>query len=42
VLALAAAGRIHTRTTTYSLDDALTAYDHLHDGAVEGRAVVVP
>jgi len=42
LLALAARGAINVESTTYSLDDAVTAYDDLHHGKVTGRAVVVP
>lgn len=41
VVGLAGAG-VHARTETYALPDALTAYDRLRRGLVEGRAVVVP
>lgn len=42
LLALAARGEINVESTTYSLDDAVKAYDDLHHGKVAGRAVVVP
>lgn len=42
LLALAARGEINVESTTYSLDDAVEAYDDLHHGRVAGRAVVVP
>ena len=42
VLALAAAGRIHTTATTYRLADAVDAYRALQAGTVAGRAVITP
>lgn len=42
VVALADQGRLHAETATFSLDEALVAYDRLRDGKVRGRAVVVP
>ena len=42
LLDLAARGRVHAASTTYSLDDAAKAYADLHAGKVRGRAVVVP
>ena len=42
VLALAAAGRIHTTATTFSLAGAVEAYRALHAGTVDGRAVITP
>lgn len=42
VVALAAAGLLHAETETYSLTDAIVAYDRLRAGLVQGRAVVVP
>ena len=42
LLGLAARGKIGSRITTYSLEDALDAYAALKAGKVEGRAVVVP
>jgi propanol-preferring alcohol dehydrogenase len=42
LLALAAGGQVSTERTEYSLDEAARAYRDLHDGAVTGRAVVVP
>ncbi|MDR1999817.1 MAG: zinc-binding dehydrogenase [Frankiaceae bacterium] len=42
VLDLARAGRIRVETEVYSLDEAPTAYQRLHDGTVRGRAIVVP
>ncbi|GGS68704.1 NAD(P)-dependent alcohol dehydrogenase [Streptomyces griseoviridis] len=42
VLALARAGAVSVHTETYSLDDAPLAYQRLHDGKVNGRAVILP
>lgn len=42
VVALAQRGILDIHTETYPLDDALTAYQRLHDGKVVGRAVLVP
>ena len=42
VLALAARGDVGVESTTYSLDDAVTAYHDLHEGRITGRAVIVP
>ena len=42
VLDLAARGLLRAETTTYSLDQALTAYRALASGDIVGRAVVVP
>jgi propanol-preferring alcohol dehydrogenase len=42
VIALAQAGRIATRVTRYSLDDAHLAYDAMRNGTLDGRAVIVP
>ncbi|MFF2505800.1 NAD(P)-dependent alcohol dehydrogenase [Streptomyces sp. NPDC058067] len=42
VLDLARAGVISVHTETYGIDDAPTAYQHLHDGTVRGRAVILP
>ncbi|MER7044698.1 NAD(P)-dependent alcohol dehydrogenase [Streptomyces jumonjinensis] len=42
VLALARAGRLSTRTETFSLDQAPEAYRRLSEGGIVGRAVVVP
>lgn len=42
VIALAAAGKVHATTTTFSLDAASTAYDAMREGRLEGRAVIVP
>ncbi|WP_018296680.1 NAD(P)-dependent alcohol dehydrogenase [Corynebacterium lubricantis] len=36
------AGQIKPQVTTYSLDDALEAYQALVDGKIAGRAVIVP
>ncbi|MEU3509819.1 NAD(P)-dependent alcohol dehydrogenase [Streptomyces longwoodensis] len=42
VLALARAGALSVHTETFSLDDAPLAYERLHAGAVDGRAVILP
>jgi propanol-preferring alcohol dehydrogenase len=42
VLSLGARGLIESKITTFSLDDALSAYRALKKGEVQGRAVVVP
>lgn len=42
VLSLGSRGLIRSRITTFPLDDALSAYDALKSGEIEGRAVVVP
>ncbi|MFI1918103.1 NAD(P)-dependent alcohol dehydrogenase [Nocardia sp. NPDC020380] len=42
VLDLARAGVISVHTETYPLEDAPIAYQHLHDGKVRGRAVILP
>ncbi|MEV5609050.1 NAD(P)-dependent alcohol dehydrogenase [Streptomyces sp. NPDC052225] len=42
VLDLARAGAVSVHTETYSLDDAPKAYERLHDGKINGRAVILP
>jgi propanol-preferring alcohol dehydrogenase len=42
VIALARAGLISAHVQRFELEDAPTAYEKLHRGEVEGRAVVVP
>ncbi len=42
VLALARAGRISVDVMRYALDDAVQAFDDLHHGRIQGRAVLVP
>lgn len=42
VIALAQAGKIGVEVERYSLDDAVQAFDDLHHGRVQGRAVLVP
>ncbi len=42
VLDLAWAGAVHVEVEKYGLDEAPEAYRRLHEGAVRGRAVVVP
>ena len=41
-IALARAGKIGVEVVRYPLDDALQAFDDLHHGRVQGRAVLVP
>lgn len=42
VLDLGARGLLRPKTTTFSLDDAMSAYRKMQDGTLEGRAVIVP
>ncbi|NLF04222.1 MAG: NAD(P)-dependent alcohol dehydrogenase [Actinomycetales bacterium] len=42
VFELARTGLVHVETEVFSLDDAVSAYQKLHDGTLRGRAVVVP
>ena len=42
VLSLAQEGKLEAEITTYPLSEALSAYKALREGAVRGRAVVVP
>ncbi|NEC71886.1 MULTISPECIES: NAD(P)-dependent alcohol dehydrogenase [Streptomyces] len=42
VLNLARSGAVSVHTETYSLDDAPLAYERLHEGKVNGRAVILP
>ena len=42
VLDLGARGLVRPKTTTFGLDDAMTAYRMMQDGTLEGRAVIVP
>ncbi|MCX5335558.1 MULTISPECIES: NAD(P)-dependent alcohol dehydrogenase [unclassified Streptomyces] len=42
VLALARAGAVSVHTETFSLDEAPLAYERLHAGKINGRAVIVP
>ncbi|PXX71751.1 propanol-preferring alcohol dehydrogenase [Nocardia tenerifensis] len=42
VLDLAHAGAVSVHVETYPIDDAPTAYQHLHDGKINGRAVILP
>ncbi|GGQ17523.1 NAD(P)-dependent alcohol dehydrogenase [Streptomyces mutabilis] len=42
VLNLARSGAVSVHTETYSLDDAPLAYERLHGGKVNGRAVILP
>ncbi|MEU9336906.1 NAD(P)-dependent alcohol dehydrogenase [Streptomyces sp. NPDC048290] len=42
VLALARSGAVSVHTETFSLDEAPEAYERLHHGRINGRAVIVP
>jgi len=42
VITLAQAGKITARVDYFPLDDAARAYQLLHDGKIEGRAVITP
>ncbi|MBL0748338.1 NAD(P)-dependent alcohol dehydrogenase [Nocardioides baculatus] len=42
VLGLASRGLLHAEVQMFGLDEAVTAYELLQAGAIEGRAVVVP
>ena len=42
VLDLASRGLLHAETTRFPLDQAVHAYEQLHIGAVDGRAVITP
>lgn len=42
VISLASAGHIAAHVQRYGLDEAIAVYDALQDGALQGRAVVVP
>lgn len=42
VLDLAHAGAVDVHVETYSLDEAPLAYERLHDGRINGRAVILP
>ncbi|WP_037914384.1 NAD(P)-dependent alcohol dehydrogenase [Actinacidiphila yeochonensis] len=42
VLALARSGAVSVHTETFSLDEAPLAYERLHAGKVNGRAVILP
>ncbi|MBD0418524.1 NAD(P)-dependent alcohol dehydrogenase [Streptomyces sp. TRM S81-3] len=42
VLALARSGAVSVHTETYSLADAPLAYERLHKGKINGRAVILP
>jgi len=42
VLNLGARGLIRSHVTTYPLDEAMTAYEALKSGDIEGRAVILP
>ncbi|KAB8165873.1 alcohol dehydrogenase catalytic domain-containing protein [Streptomyces sp. 3MP-14] len=42
VLELARAGAVEVRVETYGIDEAPVAYERLHAGKINGRAVIVP
>jgi len=42
VLDLAARGLVRAEVTLYTLEDAVSAYEALTHGTIEGRAVVIP
>ncbi|MFF3994116.1 NAD(P)-dependent alcohol dehydrogenase [Streptomyces cyaneofuscatus] len=42
VLDLAHAGAVDVHVETYSIDEAPLAYERLHDGRINGRAVILP
>lgn len=42
MLDLAHAGAVKVHVETYSLDEAPLAYERLHDGRINGRAVILP
>lgn len=42
VLALARSGAVSVHTETFSLDEAPLAYERLHAGTINGRAVILP
>ncbi|WP_431842371.1 zinc-binding dehydrogenase [Calidifontibacter indicus] len=42
VISLAEDGRISVQVKRYALDDAVQAFDDLHHGKIQGRAVLVP
>ncbi|WP_406447619.1 NAD(P)-dependent alcohol dehydrogenase [Streptomyces sp. NBC_00876] len=42
VLDLARTGAVEVHVETYSLDEAPLAYERLHDGRINGRAVILP
>ncbi|MFF9625175.1 NAD(P)-dependent alcohol dehydrogenase [Streptomyces griseosporeus] len=42
VLALARSGAVSVHTETFSLDEGPRAYERLHEGTIDGRAVIVP
>lgn len=41
-VALAAAGRLSVDVDTFALTDAITAFDRLEEGTINGRAVLIP
>ncbi|MFD6751184.1 NAD(P)-dependent alcohol dehydrogenase, partial [Streptomyces anthocyanicus] len=42
VIDLARAGAVSVHTETYALDEAPLAYERLHAGKINGRAVILP
>ncbi|MFB7601139.1 NAD(P)-dependent alcohol dehydrogenase [Streptomyces sp. NPDC056160] len=42
VLALARSGAVSVHTQTFTLDEAPLAYERLHEGRIDGRAVILP
>ena len=42
MIALAQTGKVGAHVQTFSLDDAPRVYDLMREGALRGRAVVVP
>ncbi|MEU5089315.1 NAD(P)-dependent alcohol dehydrogenase [Streptomyces sp. NPDC021356] len=42
VLALARSGAVSVHTQTFTLDEAPLAYERLHEGLIDGRAVILP
>ncbi|WP_203991891.1 hypothetical protein [Micromonospora lutea] len=42
VLELGARGLVRPKASTYALADAMTAYQQMTEGTLEGRAVIVP
>jgi len=42
VIALACDGHIGVKVETFSLKEGPAAYQRLHDGRVQGRAVIIP
>ena len=42
MISLARAGKIKMLVEHFTLDDAAHAYELLHDGRIQGRAVITP